>query len=53
MIISLGVFVAQNNLKKQAREISHDVFLVFTVFRTDSIWFHIILFAAVLYLSSG
>ena len=40
-------------LKKQASEIPHDAYLVFTVFRTDSIWFHIILFTALLYLSSG
>ncbi len=40
-------------LKKQASEMPHDAYLVFTVFRTDPIWFHIILFAALLYLSSG
>ena len=40
-------------LKKQASEIPNDVCLVFTVFRTDPFWFHIILFAALFYLSSG
>ena len=58
MIILLGVSVAQNNtllktIKEQASEISHDAYLVFTVFGADPIWFHIILFAALLYLSSG